>query len=540
MAEAMLTEEHRDSLPDLQEVNKETHGRTTRSKRKSGDSPSKTVVIQLPPKRRKVSSGFTIKDVGKMISLSLTSADREEAILTASTSFDHNEQDVHDQEIMFGMDAVLTRHLGYLQCRRDCQPLGARQELTKEIASTCKTLEMVYRGSVNSVAEAFKQNGEEIMTILLKAIDYELCHRFSVVDASTEVHGSIGASVEKEPRTSDSSVTNDEQDKDERPNDDEGKMTSYCEIGVDRSPAGDMTLCKATKTLGHFARVETATHPMATHEGLLSVLITLMTAQKPYYAIPAEARLNSVWIIANLACNTDNMVMMACHPDLLVSLIIIATRTVVKTTPPADVVEILRAQSIAVRALLNLSWAPENRIPMSENIDLIQVLSSLTILRQSPKRGRTLQEIVLQTRRQAVGTLRNLAAAPRRTKIFLCNLKNGLLLDVLTDAVLNDVDDGVKKRAFATISNLAVHDTAPIMVKHPALVLVLKDSLQEDVAADDDLKASAHGTLLVLERSITPDMDCYQNLRELLDALHPTDGGSEEPATSENVEEPSV
>jgi type III secretion system FlhB-like substrate exporter len=398
---------------------------------------------------------------------------------------------------------------------------------------------MVYRGFVKSVAESFKRNGEEIMTILLKAIDYELCHRLSIINASTEVHGSIEASDEREPPTSDSNVTNDEHDNDETPNDDDGQTTSYDDIGVDRSPGGDMTLCKATKTLGHYARVETATHPMATHEGLLSVLITMMTAEA-YYAIPAEARLNSVWIIANLACNTDNMVMMACHPELLVSLITIAARTVVKATPPAEVVEILRAQSIAVRALLNLSWAPENRIPMSENTDLVQVLSSLTIFRQSPKRGRTLQEIIVQTRRQAVGTLRNLAAAPRRNKIFLCNLKNGLLLNVLTDAVLNDVDEGVKKRAFATISNLAVHDTAPIMVEHPALVLVLKDLLQGDVAADDDLKASAHGTLLVLERSITADMECYQNLRELLDALNPTHGGSDEAATSKDVEHTSV
>ena len=84
---------------------------------------------------------------------------------------------------------------------------------------------------------------------------------------------------------------------------------------------------------------------------------------------------------------------------------------------------------------------------------------------------------MLQTRQQAAGTLRNLAAAPRRNKIRLCEYENGLLLDVLTDAVLNDVDDGVKKRAFATINNLAFHDTAMAMVKHPALVLALKNAL---------------------------------------------------------------
>lgn len=471
-----------------------------------------------------------------MISISLAPGDREGAISPALTCFDHDEQDVHDQEISSGMDAVLTKHLGYLLCLRDYQQPHAWQDLTREIALTCKTLEMVFRGSVKTVSESFKRHGEEIITILLKAIDDELCHRLSIVEAAKGVHTNAEESDEKEPPNPDFDVKKDKEDKEGIFDDaDEGTKSRYCEINVNQSPEGDMMLCKATKTLGHFARVENVTQPMATHEGLLSILINLMTAQLNY-AIPAEARLNSIWIIANLACNPENMVTMACHPELLASLILIAARTVAKPTPAEAVIEILRAQSIAVRALLNLSWAPENRIPMSENTDLVQVLSTLTVLRQSPKRGRTLQEIILQTRRGAVGTLRNLAAAPRRNKILLCNYKNGLLLKVLTDAVLNDSDEGVKKRAFVTINNLAVHDTAPMMVKHPALVLVLKDSLQEDVAGDEDLKASAHGTLMVLERSITPDMDCYQTLRELLDAVNPAGSGGEEGSTSEHVE----
>jgi hypothetical protein len=250
-----------------------------------------------------------------------------------------------------------------------------------------------------------------------------------------------------------------------------------------------------------------------------------MNAQ-PHDAVPVEARLNAIWIIANLACNEENMVMMACHPELLDSLIAIAARSVMKSTSPTTIIEVLRAQSIAVRALLNLSWANENHIPMSEMRGLIQVLSKLILFRQPPKRGRTIQELVLQTRQQAAGTLRNLAAAPRRNKIRLCDYENGLLLDVLTDAVLNDVDDGVRKRAFATINNLAVHDTASVMVKHPALVLALENALLDDDASD--LKPSANGTLMVLERSITPDMDCYSTLRELLDAVNPTESAGEE------------
>jgi hypothetical protein len=64
------------------------------------------------------------------------------------------------------------------------------------------------------------------------------------------------------------------------------------------------------------------------------------------------------------------------------------------------------------------------------------------------------------------------------------------------------------------------------MVKHPALVLALKNALLDDNAVD--LKPSAKGTLIVLERSITSDMDCYSNLRELLDAVNPAESAGEE------------
>ena len=163
---------------------------------------------------------------------------------------------------------------------------------------------------------------------------------------------------------------------------DDGTQASEAVITLDRTEEGDTILCKASKTLGHFARVGEATQPMAFHPGLLSTLINLMNAQ-PNDAVPVEARLNAIWIIANLACNEENMVMMACHPELLVSLIAIASRSATKSTSATTIVEVLRAQSIAVRALLNLSWAHENRIPMSEMTGLVQVLSKLILFRQS-------------------------------------------------------------------------------------------------------------------------------------------------------------
>jgi len=221
-----------------------------------------------------------------------------------------------------------------------------------------------------------------------------------------------------------------------------------------------------------------------------------------------------------------SMVMMACHPRLIASLVEMTCRPIKNEDSVEVIVEILRSKSIASRALLNLSWAPENRIPMSENVRLIQALATLTTLRKSPfgNRGRTVKGIIQQTRRHAVGALRNLAAAPPRNKIRLCLLQSGLLLNVLTDAALNDADSHVKLKAFETIRNLAIQDTAEIMIQNPALILALKDVLlsTEVENSEETPEKYASGTLLVLERSITPDMQCYQTLQDLLQSVNPS------------------
>ena len=215
---------------------------------------------------------------------------------------------------------------------------------------------------------------------------------------------------------------------------------------------------------------------------------------------------------------------------------------------PNDTLEMmmekLRSRSIASRAILNLSWAPENKILLAENTSLLELVANLCILRIAPsdigfaKNSTTIQGIFDTTRRYAVGALRNIAAAPRPTKIALCNYRDGHLLDVLTDAAWNDADQHVKDRALATIHNLAVHDNAAIIASRPDLVMVLKDVLL-NAGIDNSMRTTdssngdphlsdgtprqhAHATLLVLERTITPDMDCYANVRDLLDALRHT------------------
>ncbi len=466
------------------------------------------------------------------ICASITQQERRKAIDDAKAIFDHDVQQVHDEELAIGADTILVKHLILLiykmSARRPC--MGTVRDdvatLQFEIADTCDTLEMVLRASSAAVGASFKRLGIELLTILVTLIDDEISQRVQMISqdqgSDAESRTEVKENVEDE-RTGERSDGTDESAPSSRPVTPPMSTSRHFFAGT---PQGNILLKKATKIFGHFARVGEATKPMAYFSGLLASLLN-MTAVRPFESIPWEARLSALWVLANLACNADNMVMMMCTPGLVNTLVSVACRNLLHSDPLEVTMEVLRARCIASRALLNLSWAPENKIPMSENAQLVSLLARLAVNRCAPfNRSRTVKEILVQTRRHSIGALRNLAAAPRRAKICLCEVGNGKVLDALTDAALNDTDVGAKNRAFAAIHNLAIHDTAVMMVERPALVLALKNVLLAD---DEDPeheegspKSHASATLVVLERTITEDMSSYETLRELLDAVNPS------------------
>jgi hypothetical protein len=422
-----------------------------------------------------------------------------------------------------GADAVLSKHLGFLISRRDPNAKFFESSLIHELSCTCDALEMIHRASVQSVAQSFEKHGKELLKTLIRLVNQELSGRLSEWsrwDSSRNLREG-----------------NDDNDYD-FPVDINYEMnlagklslessSSECPLMLDESSRrdADTILRKATKIMGHFARVSAATQPMAYCPGLLSCLISVL-AFRPLVNIPPEVRLNSLWIISNLACNSNNMVMMACHPALMSSLVSMAARRVEAKDSIEMSVEVFRSQAISSRALVNLSFATENRMPMAENHDLLDLLLVLIIQRQSEfgKGSKTIQDLLLQTRQYSVEILRNLASSPRKNKILLCQYQHGKILNVLTDAALNDPDGQVKEKAFSTIQQLANHETAEVMVQNPALILALKDALLSNEGSSNSLtREYASSTLIVLERSITPDNPShYQCLRELLDSLSPS------------------
>jgi len=480
------------------------------------------------------------------ISTSITPAERLEAVLKARDSFLHDSQSVHDEEMSTGADAAITKHLTFLvyhskHLNERNGIVDSEESLRTEICLTLEVMECLYRASSQIVGASFQRMGNEVMHLLITIMDDEINRRQmqGMMDVSEKMRISDGdegprKSYDEEGGGRSTPSLDDGQKQD--PNEDqaeEGERSRPITPPNESSQneEGDKMLRKATKILGHCARAGEDTKPMAHFPGLLGSFVNLI-ALRPYYLVPWEARLSALWTMANLACNADCMQMMACTPGLVDALVDIACRPLRSNDPVETAIEVLRSRSIASRAILNLSWKPENKVLLSDNKALIDLLAELTVHRTaSPNisKSRTVQEILVTTRRHAAGALRNLAAAPRRVKIFLCSYKDGHLLDVLTDAALNDPDSAVKDRAFATFNNLAIQDTAQFLARHPALVLALKDvllsseeSMESDTHTDGTPKDHASKTLLVLERSITPSMDSYENLRDLLDALNPT------------------
>jgi hypothetical protein len=485
--------------------------------------------------------------------ISITPSERLEAVRMVRDTFHHDNHAVHDEEMAYGADAALTKHLAFLlqqqsqqraslavtttatttQSSNDNNALATTgstlsgagttsdEMLHLELSATCEALESLFRASSTAVGVSFKRLGWLLLRQLSSILKDEVVRRQRIATAQAlPIETAVTQVVES---------TND----------------------------GDVLLRRLTKLLGHFARVGEATHPMAHYPGLLGNLVQLITLY-PYDCTPWEARLSALWTIANLACNPENMQMMACTPHLLSALVKIASRSLHPTDSLETTLEVLRSRSIAARAILNLSWSPENKVLLAEHTALVSLLTELLVVRSIGSRGTdaanrssfwhqstTIHEILDTTRSHVAGALRNLAAAPRRVKIGLCSYQNGRLLDVLTDAALNDHHARVKDRAFATIHNLAVQDTAATMLNHPALVLAIKDVLlstaDEDGVHEQHQDGSPHdhaaATLLVLERSIQPSMDSYENLLELLESLHPNGSTLQTPTrTSSNNE----
>jgi len=488
---------------------------------------NRSIVAVTPPKRRRITRNHSAVETVHALNRAMTKGERLEALQKAIVTFDHNDRDLHDTEIDAGVDIALVKNLVFLEFKAGFRREPSKCDMeafTREIGSILMCLECVYRASSDAVGKSFNRVGNDLLQILVILIDEEIKSRTKIIPPS-----SSDGSQSKSKKSNDDRISEGYDD----PSEGENNISRYTH---------DLVIRKATKIIGHFARVGQATRPMAGFPGFLRSILHLCNI-RPYSKIPFEARLSCLWTIANLACSVDNMAMMIGTPNLIDSLIAISDRRSDSGKTVESTMEILRAKSIVSRTFLNLSWSLDNKVLMSENSGLVQALCRLALERQAPyKKSKTMQNILVQTRRHALSSLRNISAAPKRSKIALCNYNHGKLLDTITDVILNETDQSVVKFSFLAIHNLAIRETAEVIVDRAALVLALKNVLLED---SDGSRGETHtikcqcasATILVLERAITPDKSSYENFRELLDTINPSNfaGCTDESTTSLNA-----
>ncbi len=457
--------------------------------------------------------------------------------------------------------------------------------LMEEVCSTLSGLEMVLRCSAECISTSFDRVGQELLYILITFMEEELDKRQKpqqqvlvhvqhdkdslTVEEGQDASGTKrmeGQNSSANHSTENHAHTTVEKGADTNHNPSieptpspiasprispttTATTTTSCTNYSSSSSrsTGDTIFKTATKIIGHFARVGSLTNTLADVPGLLTALRRVVAANGDvissiHRTVPIEAKLNSLWVIANLACCAENMQKMAQHPQLLDTIVHVASHPndydESQCENVTEYLQILRSRSIAVRAILNLSWAHGNKIPFSEHSSLVDALLRAASQRRSSWTGHGMgvSGYLLQTRRHAAGALRNLAAAPRRYKRRLCRFRDSCtFLETLADVATHDNDEVVREKIHATLFNLVSADTAKLFVEKQSVLDVIVGAATSMVEEDDSgmtdgganetkptgavtvaTQAMAVQTLQSLEKAIPEDEEDYEVLRPVL------------------------
>lgn len=517
--------------------------------------------IPAPVKRQRPNTEITAQNVTLAIQHGVTEADRKEAMYNACAAFDHGVQAAHDDEIRVGADTAIFKHLTFLLLKRSMlekeiehnrrvkkdidqdqdEPFETEHNkendndnainktemdksgsdsrldsITEEIAYTLQGLEMVLRCSADCISVSFQRIGMEALPIILSLLQEQRVQKLQQLKNQNS-NDSLNLNHAQFFQSSSTS------------------SSSFSEIMIDGSSivhsierkTSDGILKTCTKLIAHFARVGSLTDTLASTKYLLATLRKII-AMPQESLVPIESRLNCLWIIANLACSAANMIKMASMPGIIDTLVKVASHPTAEEEEKCDNVldylKIIRSRSIAIRALLNLSWAHENKIPLSEHSDLVEILLNAVSHRESSwtGHGKGVSWILMQSRRHAAGALRNLAAAPRRYKRRLCRMRDGQFLESVAECATVDPDSDVRDKLFATLFNLVSADTAKLFVEKKIVLdaIVNASTSQNDHGRKDPDCASSRTmalqTLRALEKSIPEDEAGYDALRPAL------------------------
>jgi len=406
-----------------------------------------------------------IRSAVEGISRAVSHPQRLSAIGTACATFDHDFSSAHDEEVrIFGADAVLLKHLSFILSKKNSVKEEDLLQLKEEVGYTCSVLEMICRCNATTLCESVSNFGNELVEMLLMVIsdfkEEKIQRRDSVVSwgdlVGTESHTSL-------------------------------TRLNHSHYG------DDFSVNKATKMLCHIARVGSAIEFLAKHDGVLSTLkCVIETVNKEDGQNYHEARLNCLFVIANLACAPENMIYIVRFPGLVDTLLHVVVNfgkchgdfddEPFSSKETRYRTRCIAARGQAVRAFLNLSWEEENKLLFSSNKELLKGLLQLSTQQEETKTAATLA-VLKTTRIHAAGTLRNIAAVSNHEqKLFLCQYDQSALI---TKNLQSCNDESIRERIFALFYNLCCEKTKDILSFH------LSQVLQENISDTSNIKELA-------------------------------------------------
>jgi hypothetical protein len=387
--------------------------------------------------------------------------DRRVAALTHVCEFcDHKDEARHNIELGLGMLSVLTRCLQ-----------GAMHD--DEVRMVCSALEMVLRASPRDVQAAYlKINGTTNSTHnqYEHHLRQEQQHPNSLLLNLLRVLERCESNALTHSLVSILNIA---------------KIFFY----LSRSPELRTFLCRQEAVLDSLERAGSAVNGGT----IASSGVTDANSFYLHVKQAAEVRYYRMRTLANLANVDENKVLLLEHQGgaLLESILRVSHWDADDS-----------CRQYAASSLMDLASIPVNQVAMASNDKVLGTLVKMALVEKQAL-----------TREFVITALQNLAFC-KKNRPLLVHFKDGVLLEALKQALLNDLDAKARRRAAGALTNLVCDETAESMGNHKGLL----DALAIVATKDDnwDVQTRASLALTKIANCITVHMDCHNSL---LDAL---------------------
>jgi len=272
--------------------------------------------------------------------------------------------------------------------------LMSMQNTDVEIRKTCTDLELIYRCSNECRSDSFDNIGHKLVPMLLKIT--KMCLNGSIK------HGS------------------------------------------------DLVIKRTVKILGYFALLDNARTSLMKQSGFLYTFVKVMGSE-----VSSTTKVDSIWMLANLAFADSLREMIFQYPNLVTTLI-------------GNMQHGNKEINSEISAtLMNLSASSANRVAMANDDDILKKLCVL-VTEDGDARPR------------AIGALKNISSASEN-RDNLCSYENGLILDILTHAMVDTKDSKSGARASGSLKYLICPEKCPFLATNSSLLNALQMVINGEV-----------------------------------------------------------